>query len=350
MPPLATLAGGKSRPQPDQRGKRIVASPVELDSGHSKAKGKVARRLKLVAGAGEIIRSVGISAVAIALAVYAMVLQERSLTVVMLGGTILLIAVSTMLQVSRAVRQLHRQHQAARRAAMRAERHYFKVLRRIVAAVEHREPYTRGRSRRIAFLARRIAETMGLERSQCRLLGLVAQIHDIGLLAVPDRILNKPGRLGREEFRSIRKHPETSYRILEPLTFLAEALPAVRYHHERMNGSGYPFGQKREEIPLIARILAVADAFDAMTHDRPHRPTLPPVEALNELRRCSPDGYDPACVAALEEVLNARHLRAAHRAGTSPEAPRQDQPAGQAAPSTLPGPPPLRARLADQFT
>jgi len=326
---------------------------VESGSGRRDAKGEALKRVKLVAGAGEIIRSVGISALAIALAVYAMVLQERNLAVAMLGGTVLLIATSTMLQVSRAVRQLHRQHQTARRAAMRAERHYFKVLRRIVLAVEHREPYTRGRSRRIAFLARRIAETMGLNRTQCRLLGLVAQIHDIGLLAVPDRILNKPGRLGREEFRSVRKHPETSYRILEPLTFLAEALPAVRYHHERMNGSGYPFGQEREEIPLIARILAVADAFDAMTHDRPHRPALPPVEALNELHRCSPDGYDPACVAALEEVLNARHLRAAHRAATPPEAHRQEGPAGQrAAPSTPPGPPlpPPGARLADQIT
>ncbi len=332
MPSPARPAGGESPPRAARGGKRIVASPVESGSGRRDAKGEALKRVKLVAGAGEIIRSVGISALAIALAVYAMVLQERNLAVAMLGGTILLIAVSTMLQVSRAVRQLHRQHQTARRAAMRAERHYFKVLRRIVAAVERREPYTRGRSRRIAFLARRIAETMGLNRTQCRLLGLVAQIHDIGLLAVPDRILNKPGRLGREEFRSVRKHPETSYRILEPLTFLGEVLPAVRYHHERMNGSGYPFGQQQDEIPLIARILAVADAFDAMTHDRPHRPALPPVEALNELRRCSPAGYDPECVAALEKVLNARHLRAAHRASTVPKHP--DSPRPRQTPST----------------
>ena len=88
----------------------------------------------------------------------------------------------------------------------------------------------------------------------------------------------------------------------------------MRYHHERMNATGYPFQLEGDDIPLGARILSVADAYDAMTHDRPHRPALPPIEALAELRRCSPAGYDPDCVAALEEVLHLRHLRAAHAA------------------------------------
>jgi len=285
----------------------------------------VQRRVKFFAGTGEIIRTLGISAVAIALAVYAMVLQDRSLTVAMLGGTVLLVATSAMLQVNRAVRQLHREHRQTRRDAMRAERHYFKVLRRIVAAVEDREPYTRGRSQRIGFLSRRIAEQMALDKAVCRLLGLVGHVHDIGLLAVPDRILNKPGQLGSEEFRSVRKHPERSHKILEPLTFLAGVLPAVKDHHERMNGSGYPEQKAGEQIPLPARILAVADAYDAMTHDRPHRAAVSTFEALNELRRCTPAGYDAQCVAALEEVLHMRHLRAAHR-GLEAEA--TDMPVG----------------------
>ncbi|MHC4716706.1 MAG: HD-GYP domain-containing protein [Planctomycetota bacterium] len=270
-------------------------------------------RFRLVAANGDVVRSVGISAVAIATAVYALVLQEGSVAAAALGCTVLLIAASATLQVGRAVRSMHHRQEKAKRAAQRAERHYFKVLRRIVEAFEAREPYCRGRSKRIAWLARRMAERMGLDRTRCRLLAMAAQVLDIGLLAVPDRILNKPERLGGEEFRTVKRHPETSYRILEPLTFLADVLPAVRYHHERMNGSGYPFGKADEDLPVEARILAVAEAYEAMTHDRPHRPALPAVEALNELRRCSPEGYDEACVGALGEVLNVRDLRAAHR-------------------------------------
>lgn len=283
---------------------------------------RVFGRIKLIAGTGEIIRSLGISALATALAVYAVVLQERTLSVVVLGAIILLVAISGMLQVSRAVRKLRDEHRRTYQAAMRVERHYFKVLRRIMAAIEDREPYTRGRSKRVGYLARRIGEQMGLPRKQCRLLGLAGQVHDIGQMGVPDRVLNKPSRLGAAEFRTVRKHAEVSYRILEPLTFLAEILPAVRYHHERMNGTGYPEELKGEQIPLTAKILAVADAYDAMTHDRPHRAALPPIEALNELRRCSPAGFDSDCVAALEEIMNMRQLRKAHRrpATAAPEA------------------------------
>lgn len=279
-------------------------------------------RIKFIAGTGEIIRAVGISAMAIALAAYAMVLQERTLSVAVLGAIILLVAASAMLQVSRAVRKLHQEHRQTYRAAMRAERHYFKVLRRMMAAIEDREPYTRGRSKRVGYLARRIGEQMGLDPRQCRLLGLAAQVHDIGLMAVPDRILNKPSRLGAAEYQTVQRHAEVSYRILEPLSFLAEVLPAVRHHHERMNGTGYPCELKGQDIPLTGRILAVADAYDAMTHDRPHRPALPSIEALHELRRCSPAGFDPDCVAILEEIMNMRQLRRAHKAAGDPaEAP-----------------------------
>ena len=290
-------------------------------------------RLKLMPGSGDIVRAVGISAVAIALAVYSMVLQERTLSVAVTGAIVLLVAASCMLQVGRAIRLLHRQQAEARRASLQAERHYFKVLRRVLSAIEAREPYTRGRSKRIGYLARKVAQKLGMDSSQARLLDLAGQVHDIGLLAVPDHILNKPSRLGNEEFRTIMKHADASHRILQPLTFLAEALPAIRYHHERMNGTGYPHGISGDAIPLPARILAVVDAYDAMIHDRPHRSALPPIEALNELRRCSPAGYDPDCVAALEEVMQMRHLRRAHGASAPrTPAPRLGaRPAGQVA-------------------
>ncbi len=276
---------------------------------------EVFQRFKIIADSRDVARSVAISAVATAISVYAMVVQERSATIVLLGALVVLVTCGAMLQVSWAVRRLHRKQQETRDAAAAAERHYFTVLRRIQAAFEDREPYTRGRSRRIAFLARRIGEQMNLPPRQCQLLAMAGQVQDIGLLGVPDYILNKPSRLGTQEVNALQKHAEISSQILEPLTFLSEMLPAIGAHHERMNGTGYPRGLKGEEIPLPARILAVADAFDGMTHDRPHRPALSTMEALEELRRCSPAGFDPRCVEALAEAMNMRHLRAAHAAG-----------------------------------
>jgi len=275
------------------------------------------RKIKFRASGHAVVRSVSISAVAIALAVYAIVLHSAS--VVVLGAVILLVAAGAILQVGAAVRELHDEKEQTRRSAERAEHHYFKVLRRIVSAVEAREPYTRGRSKRIGFLARRIGEEMHLDRDTCRLLDLAGQVHDIGLLAVPEYILNKPSRLGHDEFRAVKKHADVAFRILEPLNFLSSVLPAIRYHHERMNGTGYPYGMSADAIPQTACIMAVADAYDAMTHDRPHRAALPPIEAINELRRCSPEGYDALCVKALGEVMHMRHLQAANDLSDSDE-------------------------------
>lgn len=279
------------------------------------------RRIKFMADAGEVIRSVCVSSLAIALAVYAMVREERRIRMVVLGALVLLIAVLGIFQVSYAIRGLHRRHKAAREVAARAELHYFKVLRRLLTTIEAREQHTRGRSKRIGSLAKRIGRQLGLNRRQCTLLKLAGQVHDIGLLAVPEQILNSPRRLGAEEFRTVQKHAEMSFTILEPLTFLSEIMPAVRYHHERMNGTGYPDGLKGDQIPLKARILAVADAYDAMVHDRPRRPALSPLQAFDELERCAPAGYDPRCVAALEEVMNVPCLREAHQAGEAVRSP-----------------------------
>ena len=270
------------------------------------------RKLRIVADAGQIVRAVGISALAIALAVYALVLQERTGIAAVLGAIIVLVSISAMLQVSRAVRKLHRQEVQTRLAARRAEEHYFQVLCRVLTASEAREPHTRGRSQRVGALARQIGEAMGLDGETCRLLDMAGQVQDIGMITVSESILDKPARLGDGDRRIVRKHAETSYRILEPLGFLAPVLPGVRHHHERMNGTGYPHGVAGDAIPLTARILAVADAFDAMTHDRPHRSALTTLAALQELRRCSPAGYDPACVTALETIMHVGHLQEAH--------------------------------------
>ena len=224
-----------------------------------------------------------------------------------LGVAIAGLAGAMVFEVRRAVTDLHHQSHTARRAAAEAEKHYVEVLRRIVGFVEGRDPYLAGHSENVGRLARQIAQQMALAAETCDLLALAGELHDIGLLAVSEHILEHV-RFGVEEFRSVQKHSEASYDVLRPLEMLAEVLPAIRHHHERFNGTGYPAGQTGREIPLGARILAVADAYDAMTHDRPHRPALSPLAAMREMRRCTPAGYDPDCVGALAELLNAPAL------------------------------------------
>lgn len=186
-----------------------------------------------------------------------------------------------------------------------AERHYFQVLSGIVEVAEAKDRNTAGRSERIARLAELMARHLGIEEDRARLLGMVAQVHDIGLLAVPDRILQQTTHLQAAEYHKVQVHPEIGYRILEPLRFLTPVLGAVLSHHERMNGTGYPMGLKGERISVEARILAVAEAFEALTHDRPHRPGLTAIAAFREIARCADTGYDRACVDALGAV---RHL------------------------------------------
>jgi HD-GYP domain-containing protein (c-di-GMP phosphodiesterase class II) len=271
----------------------------------------VIRRIKLAAEAREVARSAAIYAIAIALGVYALATTNVAVIKAVMAGVALIILIGATLQIRRAIKHLHHRSASVQQSAIRAEYHYFKVLHRMLAMVENRHPYSVGRSRRISRLARQIARRMKLPGQQCRLVSLAGRVHDIGLMSVPEPILYKRGRLAGSEFRIVQKHPELSCRILQPLSFLAGALSAVRYHHERMNGTGYPCELQGDQIPMEARILAVADSYDAMTHDRPYRPAMTPLAAINELRRCAPAGYDPTCVAVLEEMLNASALRAA---------------------------------------
>jgi len=201
--------------------------------------------------------------------------------------------------------------QSVSQSAAMAEVHYIDVLQRIVHSVEARDTYTVGHSERVGRLARQIGEYMGLSAIQCYQLDIAARLHDIGMVAIPPQILTGHPKLGLEGFRAVKQHSEFGYEVLKPIECIAEMLPAVRYHHERMNGTGYPAGLKGEDIPLPARILAVVDAYDAMTHDRPHRHAMSPLAAMQELTRCTPAGYDPACVNALAECMNLPVLQEA---------------------------------------
>ena len=135
---------------------------------------------------------------------------------------------------------------------------------------------------------------------------LGAVLHDIGKVRVPEAILNKPGSLTDEEWKVMRTHPEVGERILQPIQSLQAILPIVRHHHERWDGSGYPDRLVGRAIPLGARIVAVCDAFRAMTEDRPYRASLGLAEALSELESCAGSQFDPDCVEALMRALDRR--------------------------------------------
>jgi putative nucleotidyltransferase with HDIG domain len=154
-------------------------------------------------------------------------------------------------------------------------------------------------------LALAIGRELGLSQPELDLLGHAALFHDIGKLAIPDAVLLKPGGLTKDEWGMMRGHAEEGARIIGRLGFLADAVPAIRHHHERYDGSGYPDGLKGEEIPLGARIIHVADALDSMLTTRVYRAARPAATALAELKAGTGTQFCPKCVAALERILPA---------------------------------------------
>jgi putative nucleotidyltransferase with HDIG domain len=172
------------------------------------------------------------------------------------------------------------------------------TLTALSAAVEERDPFARGHASRVAVLAHSLARRAGFDRERTARLRTGAVLHDIGKLAVPRDVLLKNGPLDPIEFAQIKRHPSAGARMLRAVGAAFEALPCVLFHHERWDGDGYPSGRSRDEIPLEARILAVADSFDAMTSTRPYREARPAVDALEELERCAGTQFDPDLVQA----------------------------------------------------
>jgi HD-GYP domain-containing protein (c-di-GMP phosphodiesterase class II) len=166
------------------------------------------------------------------------------------------------------------------------------VIETIIEALDARDPYTCGHSRRVARYGVAIAEDLGLSPEQRERLYVTGLLHDVGKIGVPDAVLCKPGRLTDEEFDAIKKHPEIGHAILLPLRSLSYVLPGVLHHHERMDGKGYPHGLSGERIPLEARILAVADSFDAMTSSRSYRSAMPLERARGILQECAGTQWD----------------------------------------------------------
>lgn len=175
--------------------------------------------------------------------------------------------------------------------------HY--MMAALMESMKARDPYTYGHCRRVGHSAKQLAKAAGLDETQQILIEYSAIFHDLGKMAIPDRILLKPGRLTPKEEALMRVHPEKSAEILQPLTkvpFFRALIPGVRHHHERMDGLGYPDRMTGDKIPLIARVILISDTFDAMTTDRPYRKGLPLDVAYAELKKFSGRQFDPQLV------------------------------------------------------
>lgn len=188
----------------------------------------------------------------------------------------------------------------------------------LIATVNEHDTYTGGHSRRVADFATHLARLMELHPHQVALSRQAGFVHDIGKIGIPDKILKKKEPLTEEEFHLIRLHPILGASILSRMPSMDPIIPIVLHHHERWDGRGYPSGLAKTDIPLEARIIFVADAFDAMTTDRPYGRVLSSEEALGELRDGADTQFDPIVVGAMEEVFELGLLEDAAEPGPAP--------------------------------
>ena len=167
------------------------------------------------------------------------------------------------------------------------------TLEALTASIDAKDRYTCGHSMRVAWLSHQLASAVGLGDRAIERVHIAGLVHDVGKIGVPESVLCKPGRLTDDEFAWIRQHPEIGYRILKDIPQLQDVLPGVLHHHERWDGGGYPHGLKEQDIPQFARVIALADSFDAMSSNRHYRSALSRSQVLAEIRRCSGSQFDP---------------------------------------------------------
>lgn len=200
----------------------------------------------------------------------------------------------------------------AKRAALGLENKYLyesvfdvlmSTLHSLVSTIEARDLYTKQHSQRVTDIAMVIADHMGCTPEQLDTLRVAGYLHDLGKLGVKDSVLLKPGPLTEEEFAQIKAHPVIGEGIIAPIGFLPEERALIRHHHERWDGKGYPDGLSGDSIPFLARILTVADVFDALTSDRPYRPAMSVEQGAEEILRCTGTQFDPLVARAFQEVL-----------------------------------------------
>jgi HD-GYP domain-containing protein (c-di-GMP phosphodiesterase class II) len=182
-------------------------------------------------------------------------------------------------------------------------------IRMLAAAIDEKDPYTRGHSGRVAKYSLILGDGLGLNAEELDRLRISALLHDVGKIGVDDRVLKKPGKLDEEEFALMKQHTIKGANIMRPVAQLKDMLPGIELHHERMDGGGYPYGLSGDSIPMMARIIAVADTFDAITTNRPYQSAMDVDFALQRIRSLAVTKFDPEVVAALENAIAAGRLR-----------------------------------------
>ena len=188
-------------------------------------------------------------------------------------------------------------------------RTYFYAVHSLVKALEEKDTYTAGHSERVSFYATVLAEGLRLPKEEIETIHRAAYLHDVGKIGLPDRILHKKERLTDEEFEFVKRHQAQGAKILEGLPFFEGVLPLILYHHERYDGKGYPHGLRGDMIPRGAQIITIADSFDAMTTGRGYNKPLLSEEAVEELRKCSGQQFNPAYVSVFIELLDQKKIR-----------------------------------------
>jgi HD-GYP domain-containing protein (c-di-GMP phosphodiesterase class II) len=196
-----------------------------------------------------------------------------------------------------------------KRAAEENRALFLGSIQMLAGAVDEKDPYTRGHSDRVTRYSLMIGKELNLDATFMETLQISAQLHDVGKIGIEDRILKKPGALTAEEFEVMKTHTTKGANILRPVTQLAEMLPGIELHHEALDGRGYPYGLQGEQIPLLARVIAVADTFDALTTNRPYQHAHTPEEALKIIQNLAGKRLDPGPVAALLAVYARGEIR-----------------------------------------
>jgi putative nucleotidyltransferase with HDIG domain len=216
--------------------------------------------------------------------------------------------------------ELERFVQDLQRAAEENRALFIGSIQMLAGAVDEKDPYTRGHSDRVTRYSLQIAREMQLDDEFLEILRISAQLHDVGKIGIEDHILKKPGALTPEEFEIMKTHTTKGANILRPVKQLKEMLPGIELHHESLDGRGYPYGLEGEQIPLLARVIAVADTFDALTTNRPYQRAYEPNEALKIIHGLAGKRLDPRAVAAITAVYERGEIkvRRAVRAQATP--------------------------------
>ncbi len=192
---------------------------------------------------------------------------------------------------------------------------FLSSIQMLAGAVDEKDPYTRGHSDRVTRYSMLIATELGLRQQEIEKIRISAQLHDVGKIGIEDRILKKPGALTPEEFEIMKTHTTKGAAILRPVEMLRDMLPGIELHHESLDGRGYPFGLKGDQIPLMPRIVTVADTFDAMTTNRPYQAAMDPEYVIRIINSLATTKFDPTVVKAMTKVFESGKLHI-HRAAT----------------------------------